>query len=224
MKKKNIIFGSLLAVFLMLMMPNIGAIEYQTVTNANELNLIQEFQNWKLNTNARRDKIKNVNMKELREAVQNVDIDRLKEEGIMKIKNSDLIEKQKDFENIKTKVVQYNILMKLIAFIELSFSVVLSLTISFIFILLWLSFILPSINEVVALLIFFLGCFIPIGINWGMCKIVQRQLGWTDDKTDEIYGLLIKISGFIAIFLGIIGYLHDFYDHNVFSIFPSEQS
>ena len=70
MKKKTIIIGSLLAVFLMLMIPNVSAIEYKTVSDANsyiiknlnitesELSkLIESFKNG----NEDIEKIKNIN-------------------------------------------------------------------------------------------------------------------------------------------------------------------
>ena len=65
MKKKTILFGSMLAVFLMLMIPNISAVEYQTVLNENEQNLIERFKNTNLNLNELNEKKKYQNMDEL---------------------------------------------------------------------------------------------------------------------------------------------------------------
>jgi len=42
--RKKIIFGSLLAIFLMLMIPSISAIEYNTVIDANESYIIEKIQ------------------------------------------------------------------------------------------------------------------------------------------------------------------------------------
>jgi len=42
--KKTIVFGSLLAVFLMLMIPNVSAVEYNTVAEAHESYIIQRFE------------------------------------------------------------------------------------------------------------------------------------------------------------------------------------
>lgn len=42
--KKTIVFGSLLAVFILLMIPNISAVEYNTVVEAHESYIIQRFE------------------------------------------------------------------------------------------------------------------------------------------------------------------------------------
>ena len=42
--RKKIIFGSLFAVFLIMMIPSISAIEYNTVEKANESRIIEKIQ------------------------------------------------------------------------------------------------------------------------------------------------------------------------------------
>ena len=58
--RKKIIFGSLLAVFLMLMIPSISAIEYNTVLDVNESYIIE--------------KIQKMDISELKGKIQDIDI------------------------------------------------------------------------------------------------------------------------------------------------------
>ena len=64
--KSKIIFGSLLAVFLMMMLPSVPAVEYNTAVEANELLILDELQN--------------IDLKELKIKIQNIDIKSIKEE------------------------------------------------------------------------------------------------------------------------------------------------
>lgn len=64
--KKIIIFGSFLAVFLMLMIPNINAVECQTTIDVNKSYIVQEYKNKKLDLN------------KLIETYQKIDIDKIK--------------------------------------------------------------------------------------------------------------------------------------------------
>ena len=94
---KKIVFGSLLAVFLMLMIPNVGAVEYQTVADANESYLMNEIQNKKIDIQTLRNNIKNINIRELREELHNINIHELREKMLLELKNSDLNEEQKAY-------------------------------------------------------------------------------------------------------------------------------
>ena len=92
---RKIVFGSLLACFLMLMIPTVSAVEYQTVVDANESYLMQELQDKDLDLAALKDKLKNMNVRELREVIQNINTDELKETIMLEVENSDLTEQGK---------------------------------------------------------------------------------------------------------------------------------
>ena len=64
--KRKIIFGSLLAVFLMMMLPSVPAVEYNTAVEANETRILDELQN--------------INLEELKVKIQSIDIKSFKEE------------------------------------------------------------------------------------------------------------------------------------------------
>jgi len=64
--KSKIIFGSLLAVFLMMMLPSVPAVEYNTTVEANESRILNE--------------LRNVDLEELKLNIQNIDIKSFKEE------------------------------------------------------------------------------------------------------------------------------------------------
>ena len=95
--KKTLIIGSLLACFLMLMIPNVSAVEYQTVADANESYLMNEIQNKKIDIQTLRNNIKNINIRELREELHNINIHELREKMLLELKNSDLNEEQKAY-------------------------------------------------------------------------------------------------------------------------------
>jgi len=60
--KKKIIFGSLLAVFLMMMLPAVPAVEYNTAIEVNESRLFEEIQN--MNIDELKEKILNMNVED----------------------------------------------------------------------------------------------------------------------------------------------------------------
>ena len=64
--KKKIIFGSLLAVFLMIMLPSVPAVEYNTAVETNEARILDELHN--------------IDLEELKVKIQSIDIKSLKEE------------------------------------------------------------------------------------------------------------------------------------------------
>ena len=64
--KKKIIFGSLLAVFLMMMLPSVPAVEYNTAVEANESRILDE--------------LRNIDLEELKIKIQSIDIKSFKEE------------------------------------------------------------------------------------------------------------------------------------------------
>ncbi len=60
--KKKIIFGSLLAVFLMMMLPAVPAVEYNTAIEVNEAYLLEEIQN--MSIDELKEKILNMNVED----------------------------------------------------------------------------------------------------------------------------------------------------------------
>lgn len=66
-KKKTIVFGSLLAVFLLLIIPNVSAITFQTVTNETEQYLHEAVKNTNLDVNEIHEKMKFLNLNEYRD-------------------------------------------------------------------------------------------------------------------------------------------------------------
>ena len=63
---KKIIFGSLLAVFVIMMLPSVPAVEYNTAVEANESLILDE--------------LRNINLEELKIKIQNMDVNNLKKE------------------------------------------------------------------------------------------------------------------------------------------------
>ena len=70
--RKKIIFGSLLAAFLMLMIPSISAVEYHTAVEANESRFIDEMQN--IDITELKERVKDIDANELRKELKNTDI------------------------------------------------------------------------------------------------------------------------------------------------------
>ena len=64
--EKKVIFGSLLAVFLMMMLPSVPAVEYNTTVEANESLILNE--------------LRHIDLEELKVKIQNIDIKSFKEE------------------------------------------------------------------------------------------------------------------------------------------------
>ena len=100
-------------------------------------------------------------------------------------------------------------LINIIALIEMILAVILADIFAFIYIMIWINFILPHISENPALIgySFLLGVFIPLGIIYGFCRIIQHQLGWSNDFTKRVAYLLSKIAGILGIIISIILYL-----------------
>ena len=93
--KKTIVFGSLLACFLMLMIPTVSAVEYQTVVDANESYFMQEIQNRNLEIDLLKDKLKDIDIKEVKQAIRNINIEELKEKILIEIKNSEITNQER---------------------------------------------------------------------------------------------------------------------------------
>ena len=78
--KKKIIFGSILSVFILMVLPSIPALEYDTAVKANKSSLINELQcidmtefkerTQKININQMREKLKNINVKNVVEELK----------------------------------------------------------------------------------------------------------------------------------------------------------
>jgi len=60
--KKKLIFGSLLAVFLLAMLPSVAAVEFNAAVEANESRILDEFQN--MNIDELKEKILKMNVEE----------------------------------------------------------------------------------------------------------------------------------------------------------------
>ena len=95
MKKKTVVFGSLMAVFLMIMIPTASAVEYQSIVKTHETYLLNELNSKQFEALSLRNKIKNENSKTLCEELHNVEIGTLKEMVLQELGNSDINEEQK---------------------------------------------------------------------------------------------------------------------------------
>lgn len=79
--RKTILFGSLIACFLMLMVPNVSAIEYQTVEDAFETQLLEKIQY--INYDDLREQIKEINSKDVLETITEKLVDDNPQPGII---------------------------------------------------------------------------------------------------------------------------------------------
>ena len=70
--KRKIIFGSLLSVFLMLMIPAVPAVEYNNVLEASESRLLAEIKN--MDIRELKERIQDLNTKQLKEKILNIDV------------------------------------------------------------------------------------------------------------------------------------------------------
>lgn len=86
--KRKIIFGSLLSVFLMLMIPSVPAVEYNNVLEASESRLLAEIKN--MDIRELKERIQDLNTKQLKEKILNIDVNEFKE----KIQNRDIENKE----------------------------------------------------------------------------------------------------------------------------------
>ena len=92
---KKIIFGSLLSVFIIFILPSVPAVEYNATLESNELGVINE--------------IKCKDIKDFEERFKNIDHEELKE----RIKNSDLRELKEKIQNIDINSVYKELKVKL---------------------------------------------------------------------------------------------------------------
>ena len=96
MKKKTIVFGSLLAVFLMLMIPNVGAVEYKTVVETNERYILQEIEKFESQINTIKEQVNGLNSKEIISAINNLEKNDLKQIVLKEFKQLEISEQQKE--------------------------------------------------------------------------------------------------------------------------------
>ena len=96
MKKKTIVYGSLLAVFLMLMIPNVSAIEYKTVVETNERRILQEIEKFESQINTIKEQVTGLNSKEIISAINNLEKNDLKQILLKEFKQLEISEQQKE--------------------------------------------------------------------------------------------------------------------------------
>jgi len=93
---KKIIFGSILAIFILLMSPSIPAIEYNSISDENELKVFQKIKDIEMNINDLKEQLKNIedtelkekiNIKELKEKIEKIDLINLFKESKYIYKN-----------------------------------------------------------------------------------------------------------------------------------------
>ena len=84
--KKKIIFGSMLSVFILMMLPSIPAVKYDVAVKANESSLIDELQD--IDVTDFKERIQKINIHELREELKNINIKNAVEELKEKIKEN----------------------------------------------------------------------------------------------------------------------------------------
>ncbi len=132
----------------------------------------------------------------------------------------------KEFYLHKVKDFLPSGLINIIALIEMALAVILADVSVFIYVILWFKFILPYMHEYPLLVeyLFLFGGFIPLGIIYGFCKIIQHQLGWSDEFTRRVASFLLRIAGIIGISICIILYIlivhTNLLEHNLKSISP----
>ncbi len=160
MRGRLFLFGSLLVVFLMLMVPSIGAVEYSVAEKVN-----------------------------------------------------------KDFYLSRVKTFLSGGLIDIIALIEMILAIILANAFMFIYTIIWVKFILPHMDENPLLVLFLLGVLIVPGIVFGVCKIIQHQLGWSNRFTRQMFSVLLQITGVIGIILSIVLYIIYKYTHPTHSLY-----
>lgn len=70
--KQKIIVGSILSVFILMVLPSIPAVEYDAAVNANESSLIDELQG--IDVTDFKEGIQKINIHEFREEIKNIDV------------------------------------------------------------------------------------------------------------------------------------------------------
>ena len=165
---KKIVFGSLLACFLMLMIPTVSAVEYQTVVDANESYFMQEIQNRKLDIDLLNGKLRDMNIRELRETIQNINIDELKENILLDLENSDLTEQNKAYVNqLLDSELLLTILIRGIIIPTILYTIALGA--------LGADNILPDLLE--AILTIIIGIIVPVFFLLPILDMVEEQTG-----------------------------------------------
>ena len=84
--KQKIIFGIILSVFILMVLPSIPAVEYDAAVKANESSLIDELQG--IDMTDFKERIQKINIHELREELKNIDLKNAVEELKEKIKDN----------------------------------------------------------------------------------------------------------------------------------------
>jgi len=84
--KQKIIFGIILSVFILMVLPSIPAVEYDAAVKANESSLIDELQG--IDVTDFKELIQKINIHELREELKNINIKNAVEELKEKIKDN----------------------------------------------------------------------------------------------------------------------------------------
>ena len=71
--RKKIVFGSLFAVFMLMMLPSIPAVEFNTVVESNRSQIIEQIRN--MNIDEFRERIRDLDIEELKEKIKTIEID-----------------------------------------------------------------------------------------------------------------------------------------------------
>ena len=84
--KQKIIFGIILSVFILMVLPSIPAVEYDAAVKTNESSLIDELQG--IDVTDFKERIQEINIHELREELKNIDLKNAVEELKERIKDN----------------------------------------------------------------------------------------------------------------------------------------
>lgn len=104
---KKILFGSIFAVFLLIMIPTVSALEYNTSLNGKKSLFIQNLENKGIEIEEIENNIHKMNIIEFRKSILNIDIDELNGNIINNIEGSRLSKSEKTY--LKEAIASINL-------------------------------------------------------------------------------------------------------------------
>ena len=179
--KRKIIFGSVLSICILLLLPSVPAVEYNVALDSNESNIFDKVTQIKININDLKEKLKDNDIRELKEIVRNIDFKKLKE----KIND---IEIQNVINELNSKLTDQKVEPKCIISLTLlkTILVVISLIVSF------GSMIIFAIINTLALIIFVIIVVINLIISL-ILFIIQAILSTLIGIIDSILQIIFDI-------------------------------
>ena len=172
----KIIFGSVLSVCLLLLLPSIPAVEYKVVTDSNEIDINDLISQIKINLDDIKGKLKDIDLKSLKEKLKKYDFEKINDCEIKDL----LCELEKETKDQKSEpkciiiLSLIKLIIRIIKFIVSMGGFIVSSIVTIIFLIVFLIYLI--IQSTLALIVFFIRL-----ILWTIEGIIDSILNFIYD-------------------------------------------